>query len=634
MSLFNRIARLPIKVKLWSGFVVLALITGAIYVLQLNVHRMTSTMFDTVQHERILAMDANVEMLQTRRREKDFLLRFDPKYATATQVEADKAVATFQQIASGTTNPERAAAARQAIEKINRYKTAFDDVVQAYAARGMSEKEGLRGALRDAVHHVEDSLKETTFDDLTVKMLMCRRHEKDYMLRGEAKYLDRVDARISEFEALVAQHNVEPATAENWLKLMHQYRDQLRELAGQDAKIAQLTETFRDAAHEAEQLVQTIYAGATEDAERAEAEVSEYSQFAQLVSLLAVALVVLCGVVTSMVVIRSLVLPVRRIAARAAQIADRNLTGEPLPVTSNDELGQLTEVINQMQSSLRKIICDVERAGCVVASSTEQLSVSSSQIAEGMSSQSQSITQISAAVEEMSASVGEVASKSAAARQQAGLAGDSAREGHGAVMETLTGIQGVERVVAAGADAVGELGKQGETIGKVIVVINEIADQTNLLALNAAIEAARAGEHGRGFAVVADEVRRLADRTTQATDEVTTAIGAIQSGTRDAITQMSQGTDRVREGVTQATNAGNRLKQIIDQSQGVSHLIESIAATIEQQSAASEQISQSMTSASATTEQSRGAAEEAAAATRSLAEQAQALSQLVSSFHL
>ena len=324
MGVLTKLNRLPIKVKLWSGFIVLALITGFIYFLQLDVGHMTEKMVSVTEHERLLATDANAQMLQARRREKDFLLRFDLKYLGQVQQYTAEVTDLLQQIAHQSEDPARATMAKEAIVKVGQYEAAFKQVVDAYSNRGLSEKEGLRGALRDAVHKLEESLKTSGHDDLTVKMLMCRRHEKDYLLRGAAKYLDRVDARISEFEALVDQHGIDAQQKQAWMKLMKLYRDTLRELAGQDAKIASLTEGFRGAAHDADELVQAIRNSTAQAAQQAETEVMAYLHFTQMISLIAVGLVVVCGVVTSMVVIRSLLLPVQRITTRATQIAQRN----------------------------------------------------------------------------------------------------------------------------------------------------------------------------------------------------------------------------------------------------------------------------------------------------------------------
>jgi methyl-accepting chemotaxis protein len=251
-----------------------------------------------------------------------------------------------------------------------------------------------------------------------------------------------------------------------------------------------------------------------------------------------------------------------------------------------------------------------------------------------MKEQNEMITQISAAVEEMSASVVGVASNSAAAAKSAANSGDVAVRGGDVVSQTIAGMETISTAVNSTSESVTELGKRGEQIGAIIEVINDIADQTNLLALNAAIEAARAGEHGRGFAVVADEVRKLAERTTIATQEVSESIRLIQNETGDAVSQMSEGTKQVCEGVEKATMAGESLEQIVAGAEEVRVMIESIAATAEEQSAVAEQISQSIQNVSSVSNQVGEGTAQAAQAGEQLSIKAEQLLGLIGKFQV
>ncbi len=193
-------------------------------------------------------------------------------------------------------------------------------------------------------------------------------------------------------------------------------------------------------------------------------------------------------------------------------------------------------------------------------------------------------------------------------------------------------MESIASDVSKSSQAVTSLGKKGEQIGQIIEVINDIAEQTNLLALNAAIEAARAGEHGRGFAVVADEVRKLAERTTTATEEVARSIKEIQSETDGAVRTIEAGSQRVAKGVELANSAGEALSQIVATSQTVAGMVQSIAAAAEQQSAASEQISRSIEQINAVTLESTQGATQAAQAASQLSQQAETLQALVGRF--
>lgn len=325
--------------------------------------------------------------------------------------------------------------------------------------------------------------------------------------------------------------------------------------------------------------------------------------------------------------------PINALIGRIRDIAEGegDLT-QRVDDSKSDELGQLGKYFNLFVRKIHDIILEVGGSAREVASASTEIAASSEEMAQGMSQQAQQVTQISSAIEEMSASVVEVAKKSAEAAGNAESSGKVAQEGGQIVLETVTGMESINEAVSAGAASVTELGKRSEQIGQIIEVINDIADQTNLLALNAAIEAARAGEHGRGFAVVADEVRKLADRTTKATDEIAASIQAIQQETTQAVDRMNTGTQQVTVGVEKATAAGESLKKIVASAQNVASMIQSIAAAAEEQSSASEEISRNVESISAVTRQATEGANQAASAATQLSSKAEQLQALVGRF--
>ncbi len=373
----------------------------------------------------------------------------------------------------------------------------------------------------------------------------------------------------------------------------------------------------------------SIAAGALRDS-----VLASESQLIMLVSGVTV-VIVIGGFILVWFIAGTITKPIRKVVDMLMDIAqgEGDLT-KRLEVRSQDEVGEMSKWFNTFLEKLHTLISDVAMVSREVASAATEIAASSEQMATGMSEQTQQVSQISSAIEEMSASVVEVARKSAEAANHAADSGKTAEEGGTVVKQTISGMQGIHQAVSASATSVQELGKRGQQIGQIIQVINDIADQTNLLALNAAIEAARAGEHGRGFAVVADEVRKLADRTTKATEEIGGSIQAIQTETGQAVERMNAGTQQVTTGVELATQAGVSLQQIVDKAKGVADMIRSIAAAAEEQSAAGEQVSRNVESISAVTRQATEGANQAATAASQLSSRAEQLQSLVNRFKL
>jgi len=383
----------------------------------------------------------------------------------------------------------------------------------------------------------------------------------------------------------------------------------------------------------ADELLSTIIHNEEDAEHQAAADLTDKSDNMITVTLTAAAIGIGLGLFIAIFLSRQITKSLNRLIDRVKDIAqgEGDLT-KRIDVNSKDEIGELGKWFNAFVTKIHDVVAEVTDASTEVAAASTEIAASAEQIAAGASEQSQQITQVSSAVEEMSASVVEVARKSADAANSANESGRIATDGGTVVTDTITGMRSINDAVSSSAASVQELGNRGEQIGEVITVINDIADQTNLLALNAAIEAARAGEHGRGFAVVADEVRKLADRTTKATEEIAGSIQAIQDETTIAVDKMNAGTEEVTTGVEKAEQAGEALKQIVASAQDVSAMVQSIAAAAEEQSAASEQVSRNIEQiASVTRETSEGTNQAAAAATQ-LSQRAEKLQQLVGQF--
>jgi methyl-accepting chemotaxis protein len=260
--------------------------------------------------------------------------------------------------------------------------------------------------------------------------------------------------------------------------------------------------------------------------------------------------------------------------------------------------------INQLGESLENVIGNVRDAIEATASASSQISSSTEEMAAGAQEQSSQTSEVASAVEEMTSTILQTTQHAASAAEYSKSAGIIAKNGATVVRETVTGMNRIADVVGEAASIVQELGNSSNQIGEIVQVIEDIADQTNLLALNAAIEAARAGEQGRGFAVVADEVRKLAERTTKATKEIATMIRQIQKDTGNAVTSISSGTKEVEDGRELANKAIKSLDEIIESTDKTISAISQVAKASEEQSSAAEQISKSIDGISNVVQQS------------------------------
>jgi methyl-accepting chemotaxis protein len=332
---------------------------------------------------------------------------------------------------------------------------------------------------------------------------------------------------------------------------------------------------------------------------------------------------------------RSVIRPIGRAAGMAKDIAEGqgDLT-KRLSAGGEDEIGQLSRHFNSFLEYLHGIVSRISETSGRVATASEELAAGSTEMARGAEEQSGKTGQVASAVEEMSASVLEVAKNASGAADAAREAAQVAKRGGEIVARTVGGMEQIARSVEQVAGIIKALGQRSDQIGEIVRVIDEIADQTNLLALNAAIEAARAGEQGRGFAVVADEVRRLAERTGKATKEIAEMIRAIQGEAAGAVSSMEAGQGEVRSGVALAQEAGRALGEIVGVVDRVTAQVQQIAVAAEQQSASAEEISANVEAVATISRQALVAAQGTAQAAGELSGLASQLRGVVGRFKL
>jgi methyl-accepting chemotaxis protein len=357
-------------------------------------------------------------------------------------------------------------------------------------------------------------------------------------------------------------------------------------------------------------------------------------RMAILRNLIIAGLVVLLTVsIRAFMVTTKLLRPLGSLAADMARVANGDLTVQAA-AEGSAEIGMLTRAMNSMVADLRGIVQQVQNSSQAVFATAGQFHSSAGRIARGAEEVVSRAVTAATAGEEMSATSGDIAQNCQLAAEGAKRAAQSASNGAAVVEATIVVMSQIADKVQESAKTVESLGARSDQIGQIIGTIEDIADQTNLLALNAAIEAARAGEQGRGFAVVADEVRALAERTTRATREIGEMIKAIQGETKGAVAAMEQGVHQVDAGTTEAAKSGDALCEILDQINAVAMQVNQIATAAEEQTATTSQISSNMIQITEVVQKTAGDANESAAASAQLNNNAAELQRVVSKFTL
>lgn len=328
---------------------------------------------------------------------------------------------------------------------------------------------------------------------------------------------------------------------------------------------------------------------------------------------------------------RSIVTPLQQAVQATETIASGNLT-QKIHFEGKDEPAQLLASLAMMQDSLRSTITQIGNSSVQLASAGEELSSVAEESSRNLQRQNDEIQQAASAVTEMSAAVDEVARNAVNTAEESNASSRLAHEGRDKVNHTVSALKSMTDEFSRTSALIGGLAEQSKDIGKVLDVIRAIAEQTNLLALNAAIEAARAGEAGRGFAVVADEVRALAHRTQVSTQEIEQMISKVQGGTSAAVDSMKGSVEQAGKTLTVAEQAGDALEQIYQKAGQIGERNLLIASASEEQAAVAREVDRNIVNISDLSTQSAAGANQTSAATYELARLATDLNTLVSRF--
>nr|WP_296247812.1 methyl-accepting chemotaxis protein [Pseudomonas sp. UBA4194] len=436
----------------------------------------------------------------------------------------------------------------------------------------------------------------------------------------------QMDKAVAEMEQLSARVPTEQARLQQLSAALVNYRTAV---AGFRTSIADITSSRAEMTVQGSELVRLSDELYKIQIERRDAESAEARSYQIAAALLAL----LFGVLAAWVITRQITKPLQETLDVVERIANGDLTHN-LQVTRRDELGVLQQGIQRMGATLRELIGGIRDSVTQIASAAEELSAVTEQTSAGVNSQKVETDQVATAMHEMTATVQEVARNAEQASVAATTADEEAREGDKVVGEAIAQIEKLAEEVRRSTEAMNALQKESDKIGSVMDVIKAVAEQTNLLALNAAIEAARAGEAGRGFAVVADEVRGLAQRTQKSTEEIEGLVAGLQSGTQQVASVMLSSRGLTDSSVELTRRAGSSLENITRTVSNIQAMNQQIAAAAEQQSSVAEEISRSIINVRDVSEQTAAASEETAASSVELARLGNQLQMLVSHFRV
>jgi len=564
------------------------------------------------------AIDKGV--LQLRRNEKDFLARKDEKYIGKFQKNVQAIKGESAQLKRTFKNFDLS------VEKINQfdailseYQRTFEKLNQQQKVIGYKTDLGLQGRLQNASNTLLNSIASSDFQAYS-ELYRLRNIEKQFLLQPSESSFTTMSEAINQANKLRSVNAEQLSQYSRAFDALYE----AKQVFGFNQKLGILG-NMRKTVHKTETLLKDIVASNKQKITETEDFIA-FFQFSLFLGILAIAIVI--SILTS----RSILRPIEQLRDLMITIGETKNLALSAPSNGNDEIAEMSAHFNQMVAQFRGLISEVNNSVVALNDATTQLATNVSVTTQGVQSQMAETDMVATAITEMVATVDEISKNTSDTANKAELTNQNAISGQQGVEKTIEQINQLSSNLLDSQQVVTALESDSQSIGQVLEVIRGIAEQTNLLALNAAIEAARAGEQGRGFAVVADEVRSLASKTQDSTKEIESIISQFQGRTTEIVDLMATCRDQGEVSAQQASSTGEMLQEITDDVSVILGMAQSVAAAIEQQSAVASEVNKHVVTIRDVTDETSELSDKNSEMSHEVAAQSNALNEAVSQF--
>ncbi|EGR1559935.1 methyl-accepting chemotaxis protein [Vibrio alginolyticus] len=550
-----------------------------------------------LNHAIKLVGDLEIRLLNLRRNEKDFLLRSNDKYLNKFDANVDKFIDTEKELANILKSNELPSS-QQFKQDLLAYQRGFQNLVSAYQRYGLDSKSGLLAGYEQA-------------------LLEAKQRSDHQQLLALVRFDSAVKAGLFNSDLLEGQY------APELIKTGKQLAAQ-KQVVGVAYDKGLLGET-RALSHAVEEQFETFSTALSSAAAQRDEQMSTIKQV-----ITALILVVIFALIWQ--ISRSINTRVNSLLGTIRSISETNNMGLRSDLKGQDELFDISHHLNDLLDKLEHLISSTQEKSAQLTASTDNMHRELEGVMEQFHTQTDHTASMATAVQQMVATIGEISESTSVAVEGVHQAANNAEQGRGVVEATVTNIGQLTTILSNSQQSIGSLNQHVDKIGGAVNIIQEIAEQTNLLALNAAIEAARAGEQGRGFAVVADEVRALASRTHQSTEEITRVVADIQTQMSTVVADIDQCNAQGQQTLNASEKLDSSLQQIITDMHSIQGNSERIASAIEEQGIVMNQVSGSITELNAISENNMQSAQECLHEVNSVSAQAHDMDEAVAQF--